>query len=162
MLNKLIILLFFSISFILNVQAKTPFDTVDRAIDYRQSSFQVLAGNFKDIMERVKGEKAWDADIVKVRAEHLNMMAKVTFTSFLKDSAFITQSDAKSDDDSNSLAIIWTEKDKFEVLFKDFQSSTEALLHAAEKEEKKEIAKALKEVGSFCKKCHQRYKKSDD
>ncbi|MFQ6371305.1 c-type cytochrome [Shewanella sp. YIC-542] len=126
------------------------FKDVDAAIDYRQAAFEVMAHNFADIGAMVKGKKAFDNDLLLMRAKNVAALA------MLPQEGFIAGEDNK---DSDALPTIWKNQADFSAKFTAMQANTQTLLQAAQSGDESQIKQAFAATGKSCKACHDLYKK---
>ncbi len=130
------------------VQANN-FKDSDDAIEYRHSAYHLIAYNFGDMADMLKGKKQFDAKVFAQRAQH------VAALSLLPAEGFIEGSDKGNTD---ALPKIWTDKADFDSKMLTFQDNAAKLAVAAQSNDQNAIKAAFMNTGKSCKGCHDVYK----
>ncbi|WP_372591619.1 c-type cytochrome [Guyparkeria sp.] len=131
-------------------QAADPADV----IEYRQAVFQVAKNNFGPIADMLKGEIEYDQATVEKNAAVVQMM------STLVGDLFPEGTDAMAGE-TNALTEIWDEPDAFADKVAKFEETSSELVEAADSGDKRQLAAAVKDVGSSCKACHDDFRRDD-
>ncbi|QUM75471.1 cytochrome c [Moritella sp. 24] len=130
-------------------QAAT-FDKPETDIKYRQSAFSMIAINFSDMADMVKGKKEWNDAQFQLRAEQLAQLVPMAHTGF-------GSADSK-EGDTKAKAAIWTDADGFATKFAKFTKDTQNLANVAKEGNRGQIKKAFGQAAKNCKSCHSDYK----
>ncbi len=130
------------------VQANN-FKDSDAAIEYRHSAFHLIAYNFGDMADMLKGKKALDTKVFAQRAQN------VAALSLLPAEGFIEGSDKGHTD---ALPKIWTDKADFDSKMLAFQDNAAKLAVAAQSDDQDAIKATFMNTGKSCKGCHDVYK----
>ncbi|WP_133406207.1 c-type cytochrome [Parashewanella tropica] len=127
------------------------FKKPEHAIDYRQSSFSMIAYNFGDMSKMLRKKKPMDAAVFKQRAANVAALAKLPLEAFIPGSY---------KGNTEALAKIDTNKADFEGKMKTFIKNAQLLSQAANSNASTgELKKAFGAVAKTCKGCHDAYKK---
>jgi len=120
----------------------------ERQVEYRQSVFTVLAGNFGPLGAMAGGKAPFDAAEVQLRAPRVAAMAGMVGDAFPESSKDVGGTKAKPE--------IWADTAKFAAAVKELQSKSAALatLVASDKTNSAAFQKAVADLGGACKGCH--------
>jgi cytochrome c556 len=132
------------------VQAQTA-TPAEKAIEYRQAVFKVVAGNFGPLAQSAQGKVELQPAAARQYAERLSAI-----TQFARD-AF---PDISREGKTRAKPEIWSERAEFDKLLKDLTDATKSLAgvtaNAGAKPE--EFKAAVGSVGNACKGCHDRFR----
>jgi len=120
----------------------------ERQVEYRQSVFTVLAGNFGPLGAMAGGKAPYDAAEVQLRAPRVVAMAGMIADAFPDSSKGVADTKAKPE--------VWTDTAKFAAALKELQTKSAVLatLVASDKTNSAAFQKAVTDVGAACKGCH--------
>ena len=123
----------------------------ERAIEYRQSVYKIVAGNFQPLAQIAQGKADFNEEGVKRNAAHLAQIA-----GFIAD-AF---PDISKEGKTRALPAIWTNRAEFDALVKDLNTHTKTLADVAENSSSAgtEFKAAVAAVGNDCKSCHEKFR----
>lgn len=130
-------------------QAAT-FDKPETDIEYRQSAFTMIAINFSDMADMVKGKKDWNDALLQRRAEQLVQLIPMAQHGFIA-------SDSQTGD-TKAKAAIWTDADGFAAKFSQFSQDAQHLATVAKAGDRGQIKTAFAQTAKNCKSCHNDYK----
>ncbi|HRX90519.1 MAG TPA: cytochrome c [Steroidobacteraceae bacterium] len=125
----------------------------DQIVDYRQSMYTVMAGNFAPIGAMAAGKAPFDAKEAQKRA------ARVAYISNMLGEGFPPGSDKGNG--THAKPEIWAKRADFDKLMKDLQTQTANLVTAANSGDEAKFKAAAAAVGKACKTCHDKYKTED-
>lgn len=129
-------------------QTATP---AEKAIEYRQAVFKVVAGNFGPLAQNAQGKVELPPAAVRQYAERLSQISQFAGDAF---------PDISKEGKTRAKPEIWTERAEFDKLLKDLTDATKSLAgvtaNAAAKPE--EFKAAVGSVGNACKACHDRFR----
>lgn len=126
------------------------FDKPETDIEYRQSALTMIAINFSDMADMVKGKKDWNDAQFQLRAEQLAQLIPMAQHGFIS-------SDSQTGD-TKAKAAIWTDADGFEAKFSQFSQDAQNLATVAKEGNRGAIKKAFGQTAKNCKSCHSDYK----
>ncbi|GLS82536.1 c-type cytochrome [Paraferrimonas haliotis] len=127
------------------------FRSPEAAIEYRQKAFSLMAHNFGNMGDMLKGKKAFNADEFAQRAANVAALAHIPAEGF---------EDGTDKGDTEALPKVWDNMDDFNKRLLDLQNDSAKLAEvAAAKADKKALGQAFKQVAMNCKGCHDTYKK---
>ena len=120
--------------------APTP---AERAIEYRQSVFKVVSGNFSPLAQVAQGKAEFKAETVSRQAARLTQIA-----TFVGDSV----PDISKEGKTRALPAVWTNRQEFEQIAADFVAHTKTLAEVAENSSSagEEFKAAVAAVGNDC------------
>jgi cytochrome c556 len=120
----------------------------ERQVEYRQSVFTVLSGNFGPLAAMAGGKAPFDAADVQLRAPRVVAMAGMIGDAFPETSKDVGGTKAKPE--------VWTDGAKFAAALKELQTKAAALaaVVASDKTNSAAFQKAVGDVGGACKGCH--------
>jgi len=130
-------------------QAAT-FDKPETDIKYRQSALTMIAINFSDMADMVKGKKEWNDETFQLRSEQLAQLIPMAQHGF-------SASDSQTGD-TKAKAAIWTDADGFAAKFSQFNKDALHLATVAKEGNRGQIKKAFGQTAKNCKSCHSDYK----
>lgn len=128
----------------------TPFEKPEDAIHYRQSAFSMIATNFGDMADMVKGRKNWDQAVFSQRAQFISQL------SLMPEEAFKVQGSEKGD--TKAKPEIWTDWDGFTVKLNKFQIDMAQLAKVSLEGDERSTKRAFGVAAKNCKSCHSDYK----
>ena len=133
-------------------QAQEPHKSpAERAVEYRQSLYTVLAGNFGPVHMMADGKMPFSAPEAAKRSERAAFVAKMLDDAFPPESKGVAHTDAKPN--------IWTDKEEFQKQMQALVDRTEALSVAAKTGDLAKVKAATEEAAKSCKGCHDKFKK---
>ncbi|PKH04709.1 cytochrome c [Moritella sp. Urea-trap-13] len=130
-------------------QAAT-FDKAETDIKYRQSALTMIAINFSDMADMVKGKKQWDDSQFQLRAMQLSHLVPMAHAGFASADSQEGNTKAKSE--------IWKDTAGFDKKFAKFTADTKNLAFVSARGERGDIKKAFGQTAKNCKSCHSDYK----
>ncbi|MCG9695966.1 cytochrome c [Shewanella sp. Isolate11] len=130
------------------VQANN-FKDSDDAIHYRQAAYGLIAHNFGDMADMLKGKKPFDAKVFAQRAQNVSALSLIPAEGFIEGS---------DKGDTEALAKIWTDKADFDSKMATFQDNAAKLAVVAQSDDQDAIKAAFMNTGKSCKGCHDVYK----
>ena len=129
-------------------QTATP---AEKAIEYRQAVFKVVAGNFGPLAQSAQGKVELQPAAARQYAERLSEISQFARDAF---------PDISREGKTRAKPEIWSERAEFDKLLKDLTDATKSLAgvtaNAAAKPE--EFKAAVGAVGNACKGCHDRFR----
>ncbi|UJF17593.1 cytochrome c [Vibrio sp. SS-MA-C1-2] len=126
------------------------FNEPDKAIEYRQATFTMIAGNLGQMADMVKGKQEWNSELFAKRAEQLSQL------SLMPQDAFAVKGSDKGD--TKAKPEIWSDWDGFTTKLNKFQADTANLAKVAAGGDQKAIKQAFGQAAKNCKACHSDYK----
>jgi cytochrome c556 len=129
-------------------QSPTP---AERAIDYRQAVFKVVAGNFGPLAQHAQGKLELQPGVARQYAARLAAIADFTRDAF---------PEISRDGKTKAKPVIWAERAEFDQLLDDLSTSTRALAVVTAKADAKpdDFKAAVGAVGNACKGCHDKFR----
>lgn len=122
----------------------------ERAIEYRQAVYKVVAGNFGPLAQVAQGKAEFKPDVARRQATRLAQIA-----TFVGDS----YPDISKEGKTRALPAIWTNRAEFDQLVADFGAHTRKLAEVVEKGEAgPDFQAAVTAVGGDCKACHEKFR----
>ena len=132
------------------VQAQTA-TPAEKAIEYRQAVFKVVAGNFGPLAQSAQGKVELQPAAARQYAERLSEISQFARDAF---------PDISREGKTRAKPEIWSERAEFDKLLKDLTDATKSLAgvtaNAAAKPE--EFKAAVGAVGNACRGCHDRFR----
>ncbi|OUD14456.1 c-type cytochrome [Thioflexithrix psekupsensis] len=128
-------------------------DAKKDAVEYRQSVYQVIKGNFAPMAQVVKGEASYDADSFTLRAERVAALSKMALEGFIPETDMLSM-DVKTGAKPN----IWEEWDDFKAKNAALATESEKLLEVAKTGDLDKIKAQFAETGKTCKSCHDKFR----
>ena len=133
-------------------QAQSP-SPADKAIEYRQAVFKIVAGNFGPLAQSAQGKIELQPAAARKHAERLAAIADFTrdaFPEISREGSVKTKAKAE----------IWSDRAEFNKLLDDLGNATRVLANvtanAAAKPE--DFKAAVGNVGNACKGCHDKFR----
>ena len=124
------------------------FQNAEKAVEYRESVFTVMATHFGRIGAVVKGEAPYNKDDVSKNAAIVTMMSTLPWQAF---GPGMEGGKAKSE--------VWSDNAKFKSASEKMQLAVVDLNKAAQSGDLESIKKAFGTAGASCKNCHDDFKK---
>jgi cytochrome c556 len=124
------------------------FQTPEKAIDYRQSVFTVMATHFGRIGAVAKGEAPYNKDEVAKNAAIVAMMSSLPWQAF-----------GPGTEGGKAKPEVWSDNAKFKAAADKMQLAVADLNKAAQSGDQESIKKAFGAAGATCKGCHDDFKK---
>jgi cytochrome c556 len=123
----------------------------ERAIEYRQAVYKIVAGNFQPLAQVAQGKADFNADTSRTSATRLAQIA-----GFVGDA----YPDISKEGKTRALPAIWSNRAEFEALVKDFNAHTKTLSDVVENSSSAgtEFKAAVAAVGNDCKTCHEKFR----
>ena len=125
----------------------------EREVDYRQSLYTVIGGNFGPLGAMAEGKAPFDAAEAKKRAQRIAFLAPMLKEAFPKDSDGVAHTAAKPE--------IWTDPVEFDKALQTLIDRSAALSAAADSGDADKVKAAIKETGKACKDCHEKFRVKD-
>jgi len=129
-------------------QTATP---AEKAIEYRQAVFKVVAGNFGPLAQSAQGKLELQPAAARQYAERLAQIAQFAGDAF---------PDISREGKTRARPDIWSNRAEFDQLLKDLNDATRSLAavtaNAAAKPE--DFKAAVGAVGNSCKSCHDKFR----
>ncbi|KTG16333.1 MULTISPECIES: cytochrome c [unclassified Guyparkeria] len=126
----------------------------EEIIEYRQGAMQVTKYHFSTIADMLKGKIEYDQAAVEKHADVVQMMS-----TLVKDE-FPEGTDALAGE-TGALIDIWDKPDEFADKVAEFEKTASELEDVAESGDRERLAKAVKDVGSSCKACHDDFRQDE-
>lgn len=129
-------------------QTATP---AEKAIEYRQAVFKVVAGNFGPLAQNAQGKLELQPAAVRQYAERLAAIAEFPRDAF---------PDISREGKTRAKPEIWSERAEFDKLLKDFNDAVRSLSTVASSAALKpeDFKAAVGAVGNTCKGCHDKFR----
>jgi len=124
----------------------------EKAIEYRQSVYNVMGWHFKTMGAMVKGEMPFNKEVFAKKAEI------VAFMSPLPGEGFIKGTSSTDIPESKAKAILWEKMDDVKAKSQDSQKETKALAEIAKAGDEKAIKEQFGKTAKTCKACHDDYR----
>lgn len=138
-----------SLTFVAHAQErKTP---GERAVEYRQSLYQVLAGNFGPAESMASGKTPFDAAKAQKYSERAAYVAKMLDDAFPPNSNGVGDTYAKPE--------IWTDTAQFQKLWKAMVDNMQSFSDSVKGGDMALIKAAAEKTGESCKNCHEKFKR---
>jgi len=125
----------------------------EQEVEYRQSIFVVLAGNFGPLGAMADGKIPFDAAQAKLRAERVAFLAPLLKEAFPPESNGVAHTAAKPE--------IWTDAAGFNSALQALLDRSTALAAATQSGDEAKIKTAALDTGKACKACHDKYRVKD-
>jgi cytochrome c556 len=128
--------------------APTP---AERAIEYRQAVYKVIAGNFGPLTQVAQGKAEFKPETTAKQASRVAQVAP-----FIADA----YPDASKEGKTRALPAVWTNRKEFDALVSDFVTHSKTLADVAENSSTAgdEFKAAVAAVGNDCKTCHDKFR----
>lgn len=120
-------------------------------VDERQKGFKALGGAMKTLRNELKGGEPDSAKISKAAEEMANLSAKIPHW-------FPKGSGPDSGIDTDALAYIWKNNEKFTRISNDLISDTKAMVPLAAGTDYSAVKKQLMKVKDNCSSCHDSFR----
>ncbi len=129
-------------------RAPTP---AERAIEYRQAVYKVVAGNFGPLSQVAQGKADFKGDVATKQATRLAQIA-----TFVGDA----YPDISKEGKTRALPAIWSNRKEFDQIVQDFVTHTKTLSEVVENSSSagEELKTAVAAVGNDCKSCHDKFR----
>jgi len=123
----------------------------ERAIEYRQAVYKIVAGNFGPLSQVAQGKAEFKGDAATKQAARLAQIA-----TFVGDA----YPDISREGKTRALPAIWTNRKEFDQLVADFGTHTKTLAEVVENSSSagEELKTAVAAVGNDCKSCHDKFR----
>ena len=123
----------------------------ERAIEYRQSVYKIVAGNFGPLSQVAQGKAEFKSETAIKQATRLSQIA-----TFVGDS----YPDISKEGKTRALPAIWSNRKEFDQIVTDFVAHTKTLAEVVENSSSAgdELKAAVAAVGNDCKACHDKYR----
>jgi cytochrome c556 len=123
----------------------------ERAIEYRQAVYKVVAGNFQPLAQVAQGKADFNAETATKNAQRLAQIA-----TFIGDA----YPDISKEGKTRALPAVWTNRAGFDALVKDLVTHTKSLSDVVENSSSAgdELKAAVAAVGNDCKSCHDKFR----
>jgi cytochrome c556 len=123
----------------------------ERAIEYRQAVYKVVAGNFQPLTQTAQGKAEFKEDATAKQAAHLAQIATFVGDAF---------PEISREGKTRAKPEIWSKQPEFNQLVKDFGSHTQALAEVTANSSSAgdEFKAAVATVANDCKSCHDKFR----
>ena len=123
----------------------------ERAIEYRQAVYRIVAGNFGPLSQVAQGKAEFNSESATKQATRLSQIA-----TFVGDA----YPDISKDGKTRALPAVWTNRKEFDQLVADFGTHTKSLADGVENSSSagEELKAAVAAVGNDCKACHDKFR----
>jgi cytochrome c556 len=123
----------------------------ERAIEYRQAVYKIVAGNFGPLSQVAQGKAEFKAETAARQATRLAQIA-----TFVGDS----YPDVSKEGKTRALPVIWSNRKEFDQIVQDFVTHTRTLAEVVENSSSAgdELKAAVAAVGNDCKACHDKFR----
>jgi cytochrome c556 len=123
----------------------------ERAIEYRQAVYKVVAGNFGPLSQVAQGKADFKAENASKQATRLAQIA-----TFVGDA----YPDISKEGKTRALPAIWSNRKEFDQIVADFGTHTKTLAEVVENSSSAgdELKAAVAAVGNDCKACHDKFR----
>jgi len=123
----------------------------DRAIEYRQAVYKIVAGNFGPLSQVAQGKAEFNAENATKQA---NRLAQIV--TFIGDA----YPDISKEGKTRALPAIWTNRKDFDQILADLTTHTKTLAEVVENSSSAgdELKAAVAAVGNDCKACHDKFR----
>jgi len=123
----------------------------ERAIEYRQAVYKVVAGNFGPLSQVAQGKAEFKSESATKQATRLSQIA-----TFVGDA----YPDISKEGKTRALPAIWTNRKEFDQIVADFATHTKTLAEVVENSSSAgdELKAAVAAVGNDCKACHDKFR----
>jgi cytochrome c556 len=123
----------------------------ERAIEYRQAVYKIVAGNFQPLAQVAQGKVDFTEDAARKNATRLAQIA-----GFIGDA----YPDISKEGKTRALPAIWSNRAEFDALVKDLNTHTKTLSEVVENSSSAgtEFKSAVAAVGNDCKTCHEKFR----
>ncbi len=117
----------------------------------RKAVFSLLGSNMGPMGAMAKGKIPMDAQVVEKNATRINQLSLMIADYMATDTSTFKL-------DTDALAKIWTEQDKFAEKTQALTDASQALIKVAQSGDEDAIKKAIRGVGASCGGCHDDFK----
>jgi len=123
----------------------------ERAIEYRQAVYKIVAGNFGPLSQVAQGKAEFKGDVATKQATRLAQIA-----TFVGDA----YPDISKEGKTRALPAIWANRKEFDQVVADFATHTKTLAEVVENSSSAgdELKAAVAAVGNDCKSCHDKFR----
>lgn len=123
----------------------------ERAIEYRQAVYKIVAGNFGPLSQVAQGKAEFKAETATRQATRLAQIA-----TFVGDA----YPDVSKEGKTRALPAVWTNRKEFDQIVQDFTTHTKTLAEVVENSSSAgdELKAAVAAVGNDCKACHDKFR----
>jgi cytochrome c556 len=123
----------------------------ERAIEYRQAVYRIVAGNFGPLSQVAQGKAEFKSDSATKQATRLSQIATFAGDAY---------PDLSKDGKTRALPAVWTNRKEFDQLVADFAVHTKILAEVVENSSSagEELKAAVAAVGNDCKACHDKFR----
>jgi len=123
----------------------------ERAIEYRQSVYHVIAWNLAPMGAAMKGKVPYDKDAFALAASRIAALAPMLPEGFPAGSYVAGKTDAKPE--------LWQDPAEFARLMKNLATRSAALAEIAKTGDLEKIRPAFSDLTNACKACHEKFRK---
>src|SRR5262245_37064247 len=123
----------------------------ERAIEYRQAVYKVVAGNFGPLAQVAQGKAEFKSETATRQAARLAQIA-----TFVGDA----YPDISKEGKTRALPAVWSNRKEFDQLVQDFAAHPGTRAEGAENSSSagEELKAAVAAVGNDCKSCHDKFR----
>jgi cytochrome c556 len=122
----------------------------ERAIEYRQSVYHLIAWNFAPLSAALQGKAPYDKDAFALAASRIAALAPMLPEGFPAGSYVAGKTDAKPE--------LWQDPAEFARLMKDLATRSAALAEIARSGDLDQIRPAFEDLAKACKACHKKFR----
>ena len=123
----------------------------ERAIEYRQAVYKVVAGNFGPLAQVAQGKADFRSEVATKQAARLAQIATFAGDAF---------PEISKEGKTRALPAVWSNRKEFDQLLQDFAAHTKTLAEVVENSSSagEELKVAVAAVGNDCKACHDKFR----
>jgi cytochrome c556 len=123
----------------------------ERAIEYRQAVYKIVAGNFGPLSQVAQGKAEFKGETATRQAARLAQIATFAGDAF---------PEISKEGKTRALPAIWSNRREFDQILQDFTSHTRTLAEVVENSSSagEELKAAVAAVGNDCKACHEKFR----
>jgi cytochrome c556 len=122
------------------------------AVDFRKALLQLVRSNMGPLGAMAKGQIDYDADVMTTNSLRIGQLASMMGDYFELDTRkFPVKTDARD--------VVWEEMDDFKSKTQDLINAAANLQEVALAKDESNYRKAIGDLGSTCKACHDKFKK---
>lgn len=125
----------------------------EREVEYRQSLYTVMGGNFGPLGDMADGKVPYNAVEARKRADRVAFLAPMLKEAFPADSNGVAHTAAKPE--------IWTDTVEFDKALQNLLDKSAALAAAAKTGDPDKLKDAVQDTRKACKGCHEKFRAKD-
>jgi len=124
-------------------------DTIEAAIKYRQSGFQMISWHVKPMGAMIQGKTDWDLALFQKHANAIASLAPLPINGFIPDSDM---------GDTHAKPEIWENWEDFNAKMNALIQETKTLAEVASNGNQDAIKEQFIKTAGTCKSCHKKYR----